>query len=104
MVLSMVSIRLAQGLIAPHPSDAVFYNNPPPRERPVIHDVLGWPVFTARFAARTGTQALGVQFVDPYVGQIADAAHALRQPIEQSRLLQHANIGGRAYYAVGHIH
>src|SRR5215210_1373798 len=96
MVLPIMSICLAQRLIAPYPSNTMFHDNPPPREGSIERDILGRPIFTARFAARGCAQTFGVQFVDAHVGQIADAAHAFGQPREQSRLLQHADIGGRA--------
>src|SRR5215203_2679801 len=80
MVLSMMAIRLAQGLIAPHPSNTVFHHDSPPRERPVIGDVLGWSVCAARFPARRRAQAFGVQFVNPNIRQIPDPADAWGQP------------------------
>src|SRR5204863_7020859 len=97
MVLSMMSIGLTQGLIAPHPSNTVFHNDPPPRERPVIRDVLGRSVFAARFPTQRCTQAFGVQFVNADVGQITNPAHPRWQPLEQLRLLQKRAIGSRPW-------
>ena len=104
MVLPMLSIRLTERLIPSHPPNRVFHHNPPPRERPIIGDIFWWTLFAARFPARRRAQAFGVQFVNPNIRQIADAAHARRQPGEQSRLLQHRDIGGGAGHTVGPIH
>ena len=104
MVLPMMSIRLAQRLIAPHPSNTVFHHDPPPRERPIIRDIVGWTVFPTRLATRTSAKTFWVQFGDPHVGQITNPAHALWQPLEHLRLLQHGAIRRRAGRAVGPIH
>src|SRR5829696_10527120 len=69
MVLPMMTIRLAQGLIAPHPSNTMFDHNPSPRERPIEGDILRRTIFTTRFAARRRAQPLRMQFVNPNIGQ-----------------------------------
>src|SRR5438477_4255206 len=103
MVLPMIAIGLAQRLIAPHPSNAVFDHNPPPRKRAVVGDVLDWAIFPSRFAAWRGAQALRVQFVDPHVGQIANPTHTLWQAIEQTRFLQDFDVAFRPRHTLRDI-
>ena len=84
MVLPMIAIRLAQRLIAPHPSNCVFHHDPTLRKRLVIGDIFGWSVFAARFPARGCTQPFRMQFANAHVRQIANATHACEVEIDRA--------------------
>ena len=103
MVLTMMPIQLIHCLIAPHPPNRVFNHDAPAGKRAIIRDIFGWPLLAARFAARRRPQSVRMQLIDADVGQIANPAHALGQPLQQARLLQHREIGGRSWHPVGHV-
>ena len=98
MLLTVVSIGLAQILITTDPVVGVLDNNPTAGEGRVIDHIFRRTVFAVRFLA--WTEAVPVQLGNAL---IATVAHAVWQLVEQLGLLQELHVGGWPRHTVGNI-
>src|SRR6185295_19295975 len=103
VVRAMMSIRLIETLIPPHPTNRVFYLDPSLRERPIEGDVLWWAVFASRFAPRAGCLSCRMCLTNPYIPQITYRTHSFRQAREHLRVAQYRHIGSRSLFTLCHI-
>jgi hypothetical protein len=99
----MMSIRLTQALIPPHPTNRVFHLDPSLRERPIEGYVLWWAVFASRFAPRAGCLSCRMCLANPYIPQITNRTHSLWQEREQLRVAQYRHIGSRSLFTLCYI-
>src|SRR5579859_1684409 len=96
VVVTMMAIRLRQGLIAADTANGVLDDNTPFGEGGVISHILWRTLLATRFT--TGCCAVA-EFADTYIGQITNPTHALRQTTHQPRLSQQRQVGGRPSHA-----
>src|SRR5947209_8642083 len=88
----MLSIRLCQCLIAPHPANLMFDNNPVLGKVSIIGNVLRWPLFFAGLTARRSRKPLWVDSGNADVGKVADCPNPAGKSVQQARLLEQGEV------------
>ena len=60
VILAVLPVTRRQAIVHPQAPDLVLHNDPPPRERCVVRDILRWSILTSWLAPWCCPQASGV--------------------------------------------